>query len=426
MHCRQISNLTVAALVLAGCAPEQSPAEPTGSARTAAANEQSVIDLVSIGRIDRLYSESLGEEREVWIHLPYDDVEETYGQNYPVVYLLDGRGHFHSVSGMIHQLSSVNGNHVSPQMIVVGIPNTNRMRDLTPTNAEEGTGGGPAFLDFIENEVIPYIESNYPASNYRTFIGHSLGGLMVIDTLLERPDLFTNYIAIDPSMWWDDRKILAKAEGSLHDQDLTGKTLYVSVANTMRDGITIDVVREDDNPQTNHIRSILRFTEVANASTVSNSLDFAWRYYQDDSHGSVPLISEYDALRYLFPWYNPNTNFSSFHNPELPDDPDAGLAVIDEHFSVVSELFGYEVKPLLGWVLQQANGFRSGGKLETALALLELNLENYPDVARVHEAMGEYFLLIGDKTSAWEHFEHAVGLGAEIDVRDKLASAKAD
>ena len=94
----------------------------------------------------------------------------------------------------MRQLSSVNGNTVCPKMIVVGIPNTNRMRDLTPTtpegeqfyidsSASTNSGGGEKFISFIEKELIPHIESNYPTQPYRMLIGHSLGGLMVMHAL---------------------------------------------------------------------------------------------------------------------------------------------------------------------------------------------------------------------------------------------------
>ena len=84
---------------------------------------------VEIGTIDSLQSNILGEQRKVWVYVP-----DGANQKYPVVYLLDGDAHFYSVVGMIQQLSSVNGNTMCPKMIVVGIPNTDRTRDLTPTH----------------------------------------------------------------------------------------------------------------------------------------------------------------------------------------------------------------------------------------------------------------------------------------------------
>lgn len=410
--------------LLASCSPGETEmaSMPTSSNAEPIALSLPPENVVSIGTIDRLQSSVLGEERELWVYLPPSAESEDNNQKYPVVYLLDGNGHFHSVSGMIHQLSTVNGNKVSPEMIVVGIPNTDRMRDLTPTHTEGTTGGGTQFLDFIETEVIPHVEANYPASQYRTFIGHSLGGLMAIEALVERPELFDNYIAIDPSLWWDDRAILRKAEAAVREKSFSGKSLFVTIANTMREGITIDTVRSDENDQTNHIRSILQFVETADAST-SHQLDFAWKYYDDDTHGSVPLISEYDAIRFLFPWYNPNTEVSRYFNPELPDSPEAVIDIIDAHFDDVSARFGYEFLPPQRWVNQQASSFRSNDKTATALALLTLNVRNYPGTASTHEALGDLYVTLNDPAAARTHFEHALARGTTIDIAAKLAAA---
>src|SRR5579872_5232018 len=161
---------------------------------------------IVIGKIDSLYSKTLGEERKIWVHVPGDG-NSPGGQRYPVIYLLDGDAHFPSVMGMIQQLSEVNGNTACPDMIIVGIPNTDRLRDLTPTRAATGynrndsnsvrnSGGGEHFTAFIEKELIPHIDSLYPTAPYRMLIGHSLGGLMVVNTLIKHPQLFNAYLAI--------------------------------------------------------------------------------------------------------------------------------------------------------------------------------------------------------------------------------------
>src|SRR4051812_31116191 len=88
---------------------------------------------IVIGKIDSVYSKTLAEQRKIWIYTP-DMTSGAANQRWPVVYLLDGDGHFASVVGMIQQMSQVNGNNVYPEMIVVAIPNTDRTRDLTPTH----------------------------------------------------------------------------------------------------------------------------------------------------------------------------------------------------------------------------------------------------------------------------------------------------
>ncbi len=111
-----------------------------------------------------------------------------------------------------------------PEMVVVGISNgKNRLRDLTTSTIEtkyglpfnEENGEAESFSNFIEKELIPYIENKYPVTNFRTLIGHSYGGLFAIYTLLKHSQLFANYLAIDPSLDWDGQKLLNEAKGLL-------------------------------------------------------------------------------------------------------------------------------------------------------------------------------------------------------------------
>jgi len=140
---------------------------------------------IVIGKIDSVYSTTLKENRKIWVYTPNDDPGNK--QHYPVLYLLDGEGHFQSVAGMIQQLSQVNGNTIVPEMIIVGIPNTDRTRDLTPTHItsdlpmmdsgfSKNTGGGENFAAFLEKELIPYIDSKYQTQPFRLLVGHSFGG----------------------------------------------------------------------------------------------------------------------------------------------------------------------------------------------------------------------------------------------------------
>src|SRR5665213_1730806 len=103
----------------------------------ASAGAQTVKDNhIILGNIDSVKSKILNETRKVWVYVPASyNSKAPHKQRYPVVYLLDGDDHFPSVVGMIQQLSEVNGNSICPDMIVVGITNTDRTRDLTPTNS---------------------------------------------------------------------------------------------------------------------------------------------------------------------------------------------------------------------------------------------------------------------------------------------------
>jgi predicted alpha/beta superfamily hydrolase len=92
---------------------------------------------VRIGQVDSVFSATLDETRPYLVYTPPSyDAESAATQRFPVLYLLDGDAHFHSVSGLIQILGTgVNGTYVIPEMIVVAIPNTDRTRDLTPPSS---------------------------------------------------------------------------------------------------------------------------------------------------------------------------------------------------------------------------------------------------------------------------------------------------
>src|SRR5688500_6796954 len=162
-----------------------------------------------------MHSKVLKEERPYWVCLPNSYDASNKKQRYPVLYLLDGDAHFQSTSSVVQFMSSgPNGNYQIREMIVDAIPNTNRLRDLTPTHTRIGyngkeeaflepSGGGNAFLQFMRDELFPQIDSRFQTLPARILVGHSLGGLLVIHSLLNEPDMFRSSIAIDPSLSLD-------------------------------------------------------------------------------------------------------------------------------------------------------------------------------------------------------------------------------
>jgi predicted alpha/beta superfamily hydrolase len=127
-------------------------------------------------------SKVLNEQRSIWIHLPSDYYTTT--RTYPVIYLLDGEGHFGYVSTLADYLSDYDRNRI-PEMAVVAIHNVDRTRDFTPLHSlifggkidsarMATTGGGVKFLQFIQTELVPFIDSNYRTQPYRILAAHSL------------------------------------------------------------------------------------------------------------------------------------------------------------------------------------------------------------------------------------------------------------
>lgn len=370
-----------------------------------------------IGKADSLHSTLLNENRKFFVYLPpgFGDGSDTT-KRYPVIYLLDGGSHFHSVTGLLDQLTS---NELCPEMIVVAITNTDRSRDLTPSRSlklPDGTeqewlkttGGADNFLKFIETELFPHIEKSYPTEPHRILIGHSFGGLFAIHTMMNRPELFNSYVAIDPSLWWDNRKLLLKTDTFLREKNFNGKTLFVSVANTMPAGMDTLRVFSDTTGNTSHIRSIIQFSKRANLSKKNNGMNFTWKYYDEDSHGSVPLITEYDALRYIFAYYR------------MTYDPAETAETYISHYRVISDKLGYTKLPPENAMNDKGYAYLSQKNFEQAKTFFDLNVKNYPASANTHDSMGDYYLAAGDTTKAKEFFTKSLVIKETESTRKKL------
>src|SRR5690606_12353614 len=107
-------------------------------------------------------------------------------------------------------------------VILVGIENTQRRRDLSPpTNVEEDkkiapiVGESAKFRAFLQNELIPEINKQYRTTAEKGILGESLAGLFVVETFLEHPDMFDFYVAFDPSLWWNDQYLVKSAKEHL-------------------------------------------------------------------------------------------------------------------------------------------------------------------------------------------------------------------
>ena len=292
---------------------------------------------VTIGKVDSVWSATLKENRPYLVYTPpsYDDTTST-PQKYPVLYLLDGDAHFHSVTGLLQILGTgVNGTFVVPEMIVVAIPNTDRTRDLTPTRVGAGfdgkpqpflktSGGMPNFFTFLKSELIPRIDAGYRTTSYRVFVGHSLGGITTINALYTIPETFNAYVAIDPSLWYDNKLLLRQAKNFFSTANLKGKSLYVGQANT---------INPDDTTSNAHFESIVQFNGILETYN-QTGLRYGYKYYPNDSHGSVPLIAEYDALRFIFDGYTLDLG-RVLATPSL----------LPEHFRIVSAKLGSTFAP---------------------------------------------------------------------------------
>ena len=375
---------------------------------------------VEAGTIETIDSKILNEKRDLWVHIPLNMPGESSPSNekrYPVLYLLDGDWHFLSVAGTLQQMSFINGNTICPEMIIVGIISKDRYSDLTPSR-DSGfsptSGGGQKFMEYIEKEVIPFIESKYKVEPYRMFVGHSLGGLTVINALISKPSLFNSYVAIDPSMWWDNQKYLKLAEQTFNKENYKGKSLFLAVANSMDKGMDTANVKNDQSDNTRHIRSILMFENLLKKSK-GTGLEYESIYYENENHGSVPHIAFYDALHFIFGFYNLPLTKKDFAVSDL------SLAErIKDHYAFISEKMGYKILPSENFINMLGYNSLMGKSFNQAGYYFKMNVDNYPKSYNAYDSYGDYFEAIGDNLKAIEMYSRALEFKNDEGTRQKL------
>lgn len=193
---------------------------------------------LAIGETFTLESKVLGETRRINVYFPpgYAGTE----LRVPVLYMPDGgiAEDFLHVAGLV-QVGV--GNETMRPFLLVGIENTERRRDMTgPTNNAEDkkiaprVGGSAAFRKFIRDELMPDVKKRYRTTDETAIVGESLAGFFVVETFFLEPDLFDTYIAIDPSLWWNDHKLVDGAAASLYARPRNAKSLFLASSSEFR------------------------------------------------------------------------------------------------------------------------------------------------------------------------------------------------
>jgi len=261
-------------------------------------------------------SNVLNEQREVQILLP-----ESYGfdtnTSYPVIYLLDGEYNFHGVSGMLDLMA--NKGQLIPDVILVAISDkgTDKYRqymtpnDLTAPRKPGDKGKASEFQQYLQTELKPFIEKNYRTADTSVLVGHSIGGLFVLNALLERPNSFTHYVATSPSLWLNDHAFVKKAAPLLAKAKHEKVNLYLALGDETRMGQ-------------------YRFIDVLD-DLQPGSIQWQFKHYPDENHNSVGLIALRGALKSMFSgWFVPETKLNQLSDPDT----------LIEHYARLKQEFG--------------------------------------------------------------------------------------
>lgn len=238
---------------------------------------------------DSLFSEILHEQRLIYIRLPANYSPDSE-KEWDVIYVTDGEWTTSSTS-YIYEFAR-NENFL-PHSIIVGIANVfpegenQRDRDFLPVHMEDFPLSGKAdqFLNFLEKELIPFVNEKYHGRGERTLIGHSFGGIFAVYALLTEPDLFENYIATDPPLQWNNYFMNKLASEKLSSLAGANKSLWISgIESTAKwmGNISMDSVLQAIAPAGLHWKIV---------------------NYPNETHNSVRHKGVYDGLKFAYDGY---------------------------------------------------------------------------------------------------------------------------
>ncbi|PLX12440.1 MAG: hypothetical protein C0598_06000 [Marinilabiliales bacterium] len=331
-----------------------------------------------IGISAEIKSEILQENRELIIYTPASYAFTN--KKYPVLFLLDGKFHFHHASGIVDFLSTQS---IIPEMIVVAVVNTDRNKDFTPTKLSQRpqSGGADKFMDFFDKEVFPYLEKNYRTSNYRVLMGHSLGGTFATYALLQRPELFSSYISVSPYLMYDNNLLIRETLEKLKTDYKNKINFYMTVGN-----------------EPNYFETLDFFAQSVKTAS-PKGFNFSYVKRMDDNHGSSPHLSIYNGLLFIYDDW------------KLSDEVFAeGIKAIDKHYKSISKTYGSNIVApeavinLLGYKYLAEENF------ENAIEVFKENVKRYPESANVYDSLGEAYEKSGDIKKARENYAKAVNL----------------
>lgn len=360
-------------------------------------NLTSAQDKIAIGETRELQSKILHENRSLQIYLPpsYQN-SKIQKADYPVIYLLDSETNFHYLTGFIEKLSQGPYAYV-PEMIVVGIVNTNRSRDLTPTPIidkktkqldTKNSGGNEAFISFIQQELFPWVDGHYRTENYKILIGHSFGGITALNILLNHTKMFDAYLVHDPSIWFDNQVLLKRFEATAKT-DLSNRRLYLTQAGEPFNNTELN----------DHFTSNKKFKALLDNGKFQN-LNWQFQQYENEDHGSIPITGNLDGLRYVFKGHQINIK-------AVAAQPD----LIKNSYKKLSEDLNFPFLPTEIYIEKVARYLMRTDQMEQALSYLEQNLQSFPNSPQAHYSLYEYFHQNHQKEKAQTYLSQAIALG---------------
>jgi hypothetical protein len=332
----------------------------------------------------------LNEDRTILVHLP-----EGYSvsrSSYPVLYVLDADwevlfAHAATTAAYLNEFGLI------PKVIVVGIINTVRNRDMIPVKLADRphSGGSDRFLGFITKELMPHVKDTYRTEPYRILYGGSNAGLFALYAFLEEPQELDASIASSPMIGHCRDEIYRRTEAMFERKGRSGGYLYM-------------IYGEDDFPKVvDFVPDYHRFLE-----TKDPSFSHETQILADEGH--VPFTSLYSGLRFLF---------NDWRFPETRRDQ-ATLEEMKNHYLKVAEKYGFNSNVPLELLIEL--GYRSieQGEIAPAIEALGYATLSHPYSPDAFYYLGSAYEKDDNKPLAMENYQKAL----DVDPEYRMAAEK--
>ncbi len=373
MKCAFFAAMAFAVLLAASIAaglPVASPA-PSQEARDG--------DPVSIGTFRQLHSDVLGEDRLLLVCLPRGYEESS--MSYPVLFVLYGgqiRGYFAEAVHVVDRLSEEGS---IPKMIVVGVANVERYRDLSPVGRRGRPSGIEPFSRFVVEELIPYVESECRTKDSRVLMGPQAGAAFGLYTLAKRQGLFNAFIIENPFRSPPVYNVLMPLMEELVDKGLPSFT-FLQITCSDREGYL---------DKTQEIEYMRRFEKMV-ADKKPQNLTLVTHYIEKNEDFLPPLRLK-EGLRELFREYR------------FPDSREVrALADITAYYAALSERFGFEVDVPERTLASKADELSERGASNSAMEILNYLIEVYPASADGYWRLANLHRGQGNSEKAIEYY----------------------
>lgn len=353
--------------------------------------------LLGLGTQHIFKSKVLEEDRPIIISLPIG--YNTTNVNYPILYVLDGLGNIkHTVATA--ELLAESG-LISP-MIIVGIESLDRAKDLTPSKAGEGvyggagdagipqSGGAPIFLKFLEEELLPYIDTKYRTHPYRILEGHSFGGLFSTYALMQSSNLFDAFIIQAPALWWNNEEMIKTAKTFFKANSRLNKTVYFGIGGDDGWGMR---------------QELKKYVDVVKANTPDS---FRWKHEEvgDEDHDQARLLLNYHGLRFIF---------SDLKNTTFTVENFDKNNFLEEEQNLMSRYGDMTRRPAMGYVKLYA-GLEEKERTTDAIVVLKRATETYPNYVGLLNNLAKLY----EKTNQIEQAINTYKTAIEVSKKYKL------